>query len=147
MHLEYFPGIEAIADAKAEIFSGVEPGGAAVINRDNPQFAQPAPTASSAALRASSRSAPMTKPMPGYCDIRCMPTARPCMRTSSAMTSPTSSACPAGIMAINSLAVLAAASLAGADLALAALALSQIEPAAGRGARARCELAGGERRP
>ena len=40
VHLEFFPSVEAIADAKAEIFQGVEPGGAAVINRDNPHFAR-----------------------------------------------------------------------------------------------------------
>src|SRR5262245_55635756 len=39
-HLEYFGSVEAIADAKAEIFLGLEPGGAAVINRDNSQFAR-----------------------------------------------------------------------------------------------------------
>src|ERR1700744_69067 len=40
VHLEFFAGIEAIADAKAEIFAGVEPGGAVVLNRDNAQFAR-----------------------------------------------------------------------------------------------------------
>ena len=40
VHLEFFGTLEAIADAKAEIFAGLEPGGAAVINRDNPQFAR-----------------------------------------------------------------------------------------------------------
>src|SRR3984957_8560152 len=40
VHLEFFAGIEAIADAKAEIFAGVEPGGAVVLNRDNSQFAR-----------------------------------------------------------------------------------------------------------
>jgi UDP-N-acetylmuramoyl-tripeptide--D-alanyl-D-alanine ligase len=39
VHLEFFAGIEAIADAKAEIFTGVEPGGTVVLNRDNSQFA------------------------------------------------------------------------------------------------------------
>ena len=38
VHLEFFESVEAIADAKAEIFLGVEPGGAAVLNRDNPHF-------------------------------------------------------------------------------------------------------------
>ncbi len=38
VHLAYFPSVEAIAEAKAEIFSGLEPGGAAVINRDNAYF-------------------------------------------------------------------------------------------------------------
>ena len=40
VHLEFFAGIEAIADAKAEIFVGLEPGGAVVLNRDNSQFAR-----------------------------------------------------------------------------------------------------------
>jgi UDP-N-acetylmuramoyl-tripeptide--D-alanyl-D-alanine ligase len=37
-HLEYFDSVEAIADAKAEIFIGVEPGGTAVLYRDNLHF-------------------------------------------------------------------------------------------------------------
>jgi len=37
-HLEYFGNVEAIADAKAEIFEGVEPGGAAILPADNPQY-------------------------------------------------------------------------------------------------------------
>ena len=37
-HLGFFPSVEAIADAKAEIFLGLEPGGAAVLNRDNPHY-------------------------------------------------------------------------------------------------------------
>src|SRR6266550_760511 len=37
-HLEYFGNVEAIADAKGEIFEGVEPGGAAILPADNPQF-------------------------------------------------------------------------------------------------------------
>src|SRR5579884_4362484 len=39
-HLGFFPSVEAIADAKAEIFRGVERGGAAVLNRDNPHYAR-----------------------------------------------------------------------------------------------------------
>lgn len=38
VHIENFGSEEAIADAKAEIFAGVEPGGAAVLNRDNRHF-------------------------------------------------------------------------------------------------------------
>src|SRR3954471_14598722 len=40
VHLEFFSGIAAIADAKAEIFEGLEPDGAVVLNRDNAQFAR-----------------------------------------------------------------------------------------------------------
>jgi UDP-N-acetylmuramoyl-tripeptide--D-alanyl-D-alanine ligase len=38
VHLEYFDSLEEIADAKAEIFSGLVPGGVAIINRDNSQY-------------------------------------------------------------------------------------------------------------
>jgi UDP-N-acetylmuramoyl-tripeptide--D-alanyl-D-alanine ligase len=38
VHIEHLGTIEAIAEAKAEIFTGVEPGGAIVLNRDAPQF-------------------------------------------------------------------------------------------------------------
>src|SRR5262249_35468480 len=38
VHLEYLGTIEAIADAKAEVFDGLVKGGAAVINRDIPQY-------------------------------------------------------------------------------------------------------------
>lgn len=37
-HLEYFGTVEAIADAKAEIFEGIEQGGAAILPVANPQF-------------------------------------------------------------------------------------------------------------
>ena len=39
VHLEFLGSLTKIADAKAEIFFGVEPGGAAVLNRDIAQFA------------------------------------------------------------------------------------------------------------
>ena len=37
-HLEYFGSVEAIADAKAEIFEGLEPSGAAILPAGNSQF-------------------------------------------------------------------------------------------------------------
>ncbi|MDA8637686.1 UDP-N-acetylmuramoyl-tripeptide--D-alanyl-D-alanine ligase [Rhodospirillales bacterium] len=38
VHIEYFDGIEGIADAKSEIFDGLVEGGTAVISRDTPFF-------------------------------------------------------------------------------------------------------------
>tara|TARA_R110000787_G_scaffold63679_4_gene143517 strand:- start:85228 stop:86667 length:1440 start_codon:yes stop_codon:yes gene_type:complete len=38
VHIEYFESIEGIAAAKAEIFTGLEPDGVAVISRDSPFF-------------------------------------------------------------------------------------------------------------
>jgi UDP-N-acetylmuramoyl-tripeptide--D-alanyl-D-alanine ligase len=39
-HIGNFSGIEGIADAKAEIFTHLEPGGTAVLNHDSPLFAR-----------------------------------------------------------------------------------------------------------
>lgn len=38
VHLEFFADVEGIADAKAEIFAGLDRAGVAVLNRDNPHF-------------------------------------------------------------------------------------------------------------
>jgi UDP-N-acetylmuramoyl-tripeptide--D-alanyl-D-alanine ligase len=38
VHIEHLGSLEAIADAKAEIFLGLEPHGNAILNRDAPQF-------------------------------------------------------------------------------------------------------------
>lgn len=40
VHLQFFASVEAIADAKAEVFEGFAPGAFAVLNRDNPHFAR-----------------------------------------------------------------------------------------------------------
>lgn len=40
VHLEFFDSVEAIADAKAEIFDGLEAGGIAVLPLDNPHYAR-----------------------------------------------------------------------------------------------------------
>ncbi len=37
-HLEYFDGVEGIADAKCEIFEGLKKEGVAILNADNPYF-------------------------------------------------------------------------------------------------------------
>lgn len=38
VHLGFFSSVEDIAEAKAEIFAGLEPGGTAILNRDNSYF-------------------------------------------------------------------------------------------------------------
>jgi UDP-N-acetylmuramoyl-tripeptide--D-alanyl-D-alanine ligase len=52
VHLEYFASLDAIADAKAEIFEGLRPGGAAVLNRDNAQFARLAAAAKAQGVKS-----------------------------------------------------------------------------------------------
>lgn len=38
VHLEFFPSVDAIAEAKAEILEGLRPGGTAVLNGDDPRL-------------------------------------------------------------------------------------------------------------
>ena len=71
VHLEYFGTLEKIADAKAEIFLGVEPGGAAVLNRDNAQFAQLAAAAKAAGVARIVSFGEHGRPMRGCCASRC----------------------------------------------------------------------------
>jgi UDP-N-acetylmuramoyl-tripeptide--D-alanyl-D-alanine ligase len=144
VHLEFFSGIEAIADAKAEIFAGVEPGGAVVLNRDNAQFARLQRCAGKLGL-----SRIITFGADRECEARLLDLSL--HATCSAVHANILGhdityklGMPGRHMAMNSLAVLAAASLAGADLARAALSLSHIAPAAGRGVRRTLQVASGE---
>jgi len=134
VHLEFFGSVEAIADAKAEIFCGLEAGGAAVVNRDNPHFERLAAAARSAGARIVSFGEH------AMADARLVKLAlQPDGSTVEAHILGANVAYKVGApgkhQVLNSLAVLAAASLVGADLALAALALASVQPATGRGAR------------
>ena len=144
VHLEFFAGIEAIADAKAEIFTGVEPGGAVVLNRDNSQFARLQRHAKKLGIsRIVSFGADKNS------DARLLDVSlhAACSAVHAEILGHEVTyklGMPGRHMVMNSLAVLAASLLAGADLALAALSLSQIEPAAGRGVRRTLEVVNGE---
>jgi UDP-N-acetylmuramoyl-tripeptide--D-alanyl-D-alanine ligase len=144
VHLEFFAGIEAIADAKAEIFAGVEPGGAVVLNRDNSQFARLQKQAKALGISRIVSFGADKKADARLIDLSLHPTCSAVHADILGHDVTYKLGMPGRHMAMNSLAVLAAASLAGADLALSALSLSQIEPAAGRGARRVLEVASGE---
>jgi UDP-N-acetylmuramoyl-tripeptide--D-alanyl-D-alanine ligase len=144
VHLEFFAGIEAIADAKAEIFAGVEPGGAVVLNRDNSQFARLQKQAKQLGISRTVSFGADKQAEARLLDVALHPTCSAVHADILGHDVTYKLGMPGRHMAMNSLAVLAAASLAGADLALAALSLSQIEPAAGRGARRVLEVAHGE---
>jgi UDP-N-acetylmuramoyl-tripeptide--D-alanyl-D-alanine ligase len=143
VHLEFFGSVEAIADAKAEIFAGLERDGSAVINRDNPQFDR---------LERRAREAGVTR-IVSFGEHR-LAEAR-VLKCSLKSDSSTVQArildsdvtyklgAPGRHLVLNSLAVLATAVLVGADLALAALALAELRAASGRGARIVLELPDG----
>jgi UDP-N-acetylmuramoyl-tripeptide--D-alanyl-D-alanine ligase len=144
VHLEFFAGIEAIADAKAEIFLGVEPGGAVVLNRDNSQFARLQKRAAALGISRIVSFGADAKSDARLLDLSLHAACSAVHANILGHDVTYKLGMPGRHMAMNSLAVLAAASLAGADLALAALSLSQIEPAAGRGVRRALEVASGE---
>ena len=144
VHLEFFGSIEAIADAKAEIFAGIEPGGAAVINRDNPHYER---------LRRAAEAIGVARIVSfgehAQADARVDKVA---LQADFSVVSANilgaevayKVGAPGRHIVLNTLAVLAAASLLGADLALAALALADLQPPAGRGARQTLTVPGGD---
>ncbi|MGB6958262.1 MAG: Mur ligase family protein, partial [Bradyrhizobium sp.] len=144
VHLEFFTGIEAIADAKAEIFEGVEVGGAVVLNRDNSQFARLSRRAKKCGVARIVSFGENEKADARLLDISLHATCSAVHADILGDEVTYKLGMPGRHMAINSLAVLAASSLAGADLALASLSLTQLVPAAGRGGRHTLVLAAGE---
>jgi UDP-N-acetylmuramoyl-tripeptide--D-alanyl-D-alanine ligase len=144
VHLEFFAGIEAIADAKAEIFEGLEGGGAVVLNRDNSQFARLRARATELGISRIVSFGADAKADARLLDVALQAACSAVHADILGHDVTYKLGMPGRHMAMNSLAVLAASSLAGADLALAALSLSQLAPPAGRGVRRRLELAHGE---
>lgn len=143
-HIEFFPtGLDGIADAKGEIFAGLEPGGSAIIPFDSPQrdrlLAHAKPHAAQiltfgfgagADVRArdvidNGESSTVTVQLPGV---------ELCLTIGHAGAHWVS----------NGLAVLAAVHALGADLGVAALALADMEQLAGRGARLRVRVGDGD---
>src|SRR5882757_3688084 len=144
VHLEFFAGIEAIADAKAEIFEGLEPGGAVVLNRDNSQFSRLQRRAKKLGISRIVSFGAHKKSDARLIDVSLHAACSAVHADILGHDVTYKLGMPGRHMAMNSLAVLAAASLAGADLALAGLALSQAQPAAGRGVRHALEVGHGE---
>jgi UDP-N-acetylmuramoyl-tripeptide--D-alanyl-D-alanine ligase len=142
-HLGHFKSLDEIAEAKAEIFSGVVAGGAALINRDSAYFDF---------LQTQAKHHGITNIF-GFgkhanADIQLLGLAlhqKCCCITASLFGEKVSYklGVPGEHMAINSLAVLAAAKLAGADVARAALSLSEAKPAKGRGVQETLRVPGG----
>ena len=135
VHLENFPSIDAIADAKAEIFTGLVKGGVAVINRDDAQFER-----LKAAAEASQASFVLTFGESEHADARLV-----ACEVEGEITRVTARAlgqilhytigAPGRHVAMNSLAVLLAARAMGMDIQAAAAALTSFAPPAGRGQR------------
>jgi UDP-N-acetylmuramoyl-tripeptide--D-alanyl-D-alanine ligase len=143
VHIEFFDSVEGIADAKAEILEGLEPGGVAVLPRDNAHFARMAERA--AALGVGQV---ISFGSDAASDVRLL----------ACETLPDGNRAQADVMgqrvdfetgltgrhqAINALAVLAAVKAVGAHIARAAKDMAGVKPLKGRGYREEIEIAGG----
>ena len=144
VHLEHFSSIEAIADAKAEIFSGVVAGGVAILNRDDEtheRLTQAAYASKAEHVFSFGADPGADARLVSYETIgetgvvEAVIFGRPLTYRISA---------PGRHIAINSLAVLLSAHVFGLDLAQAAAALADFESPAGRGQRERIAIAGGD---
>jgi UDP-N-acetylmuramoyl-tripeptide--D-alanyl-D-alanine ligase len=142
VHMEFFASTADIAEAKAEIFQGLEPKGAAILPRDCEHFAL-------LARRAQERGAEV-------CSFGEHPEAEARLSGASFEAARTLASAdifgervefelgaPGRHLALNAVAALAAVRLAGADLAAAARSLAGFAAPAGRGARRVFELPGG----
>jgi UDP-N-acetylmuramoyl-tripeptide--D-alanyl-D-alanine ligase len=143
VHIEFLGSLANIADAKAEIFLGVPPEGAAVLNRDIAQFAQLKERVHQAGIEHVISFGEHAQADARL--LKCVLHAR-CSTIEAEILGTRFSykiGAPGRHLVINSLAVLAAAELVGADIALAALALAELQAAPGRGAPITIELFGG----
>jgi UDP-N-acetylmuramoyl-tripeptide--D-alanyl-D-alanine ligase len=142
-HIEFFGTEEKIAQAKAEIFEGLEPDGTAIIPYDSPHVATLYERAEQHAARiltfgfdedADVRARDMVPAANGGTLVTAtLPSAELCFTV----------AAPGEHWVSNALAVLAAVEALGGDLAAAGLALAEMPGLPGRGERKILSLAGG----
>ena len=144
VHMEFFDSLDAIADAKAEIFSGLLPGGIAILPGDVPQFER----LRRAALASAAGHAASFGEAAGH-DARLIS----CIRDGEGSRVEAEVlgirvsyrlGAPGRHLAVNSLAVLLAVQAIGADMDGALRALEKLTQPAGRGARESLDAGNGQ---
>ncbi|MFN3232848.1 MAG: UDP-N-acetylmuramoyl-tripeptide--D-alanyl-D-alanine ligase [Alphaproteobacteria bacterium] len=143
VHMEFFDSVEQIADAKSEIFEGLESGGVGIINRDNAYFDRQLDAARTAGV-----SNILSFGIHDDADVRMVRQKLhddcSCITADVAGTLLTYKLGIPGVHWVsNSLAVLAVVHAAGADLGRAGLALADQRPPKGRGERHFVDAPGG----
>jgi UDP-N-acetylmuramoyl-tripeptide--D-alanyl-D-alanine ligase len=146
-HIENLGSEEAIADAKAEIFAGLERGGTAVIPADSSHFARLRDAALAAGAKVLSFG---SSPGAQMRLLDAVPAANGGSLVTAALKDARgerhlcwSVAAPGAHWVANSLCVMAAVHAAGGDLGAAGLALAEMGGLKGRGARHRVPVPGG----
>ena len=142
-HLEFFDSVEGIAEAKAEIFLGLEKGGHALINRDNAHYellARRAREAGANVVYFGEHPESSVRLLDLHADHRGSVVEASILGQAATYRI----GAPGRHIVQNSLAVLGAVSLLGADLALAALSFARLAAPKGRGERLVFALPRGE---
>ena len=142
-HLEFFSSVAAIADAKCEIFEGIEPGGVAIINRDSelyPRMRAHAERCRVGRIVTFGRDAAADWRL---VDCRLRPELSEVVVVHRGRRIAYRLGTPGEHLVLNSLAVLAVSEALGADVAQAAAALGDLRAAAGRGERRRIAVGPG----
>ena len=142
-HIEFFDAIEGIADAKGEIFEGLEPGGTAIIPYDSPYLDRLIGHAKPHAAHI------ITFGRGEGADVRVVDEVATLDGTMLNVVLPGVELCftlsqPGEHWVSNSLAVLAAVRAMGGDLAAAGLALADMGGMPGRGAQYTIKVGAGE---
>jgi UDP-N-acetylmuramoyl-tripeptide--D-alanyl-D-alanine ligase len=141
-HREFFASEDAIADAKGEIFAGLEAGGTAIIPFDNVHRDRLIAAAKPYATNI------ITFGLSAGADVRALDVVEVDGGTMVTATLPGADLCftvsqPGAHWVSNALAVMAAVQAMGGDLAAAGLALADFGGLAGRGAQHQIAVAGG----
>lgn len=143
VHAEYFNSVDEIADAKAEIFEGVEPGGAAVINRDNRYFGHLADAAKESGIEKIIGFGRGAKADVKLLDVVMAANASTVKAQVEGSVISYHIGAPGLHVATNSLAVLGTVSALGANMQTSANALGNFVPIKGRGQLTSVQLTGG----
>jgi UDP-N-acetylmuramoyl-tripeptide--D-alanyl-D-alanine ligase len=142
VHLGFFRSVEEIADAKAEIFRGLEPKGSAIINRDSPYYER----LKRHALGHGAKIVGFGETQDAEARLMEVELRSDGSKIKADILGETIDyglGAPGRHLVQNSLAVLAAVKMAGANVTLAARALDGLHAQAGRGARTLIAAAGG----
>ena len=142
-HLGHFTSVEEIAAAKAEIFEGVEPGGAAILNRDNKHYAFLEQRAQDAGIERIYSFGQHAKADFRLADFEGDGRSSTIWATLNGETVEVHIGSPGRHIAENAMAALGECLLAGADLAKAIGALADLRPVKGRGEQHRLGIGEG----
>ncbi|MSP52085.1 MAG: UDP-N-acetylmuramoylalanyl-D-glutamyl-2,6-diaminopimelate--D-alanyl-D-alanine ligase [Alphaproteobacteria bacterium] len=134
-HLAYFRSVAEIGVAKAEIFEGLEPGGVAILNRDNAYFQQLAAAARGCGAERVLDFGAAAGTWARLVNVAAESNSSNVAANIGGQTITYKVNSPGRHWVMNSLAVLAAVKALGADLERAGKAFAELMPLSGRGAR------------